>query len=191
MAPSTLQQALHEQSIPPERLQVMERAIATVQAQGQAVTAEGIYRLVGGRRGTVQAFIRAWRAQSHEASPMAPSPVVPASPPPPPVSPLLVRREGCAQRRAAVDSRRRALAQDEEDLAHEVSALRNDLREAARLTRQVRQLQQQKAQPAFLMQADAVATYARVQQELTTLVGEVEVKRALGDPDYVPWWLEG
>ena len=118
------------------------------------------------------------------------SPVVPASPPPPPVSPLLVRREGCAQRTAAVDSRRRAVAQDEQELAHAVSALRNDILEAARLTRQVRQLQQQATSPAFLMQADARATYERVRHALTTLVGEAEVKRVLADPHYQPWWME-
>ena len=49
-------------------------------------------------------------------------------PPPRPVCPLLARRGGCAQRTAAVDRRRRALAQDEQELAHDVAALRNDLR---------------------------------------------------------------
>ena len=122
----------------------------------------------------------------------APAPVPPVIPtPPPPVCPLLVRREACAQHRADVDGRRRALAQDEQALAQEVSALRNDIRDAARLTRQLRQLQQQATQPAFLMQEDARATLERVRHELTTLVGEAEVEQVLADASYRPWWLEG
>ena len=54
-----------------DRIQAIEQAIAAQEAAGQPITAEAIWRHVGGRRGTVQAVVRAWRQQQEAAGAVA------------------------------------------------------------------------------------------------------------------------
>ena len=196
------------QVAPAERRAQYEAAITTLQAAGQPVTAEAVWRIAGGRRGNVQNFVRAWKA-AQAGSPVleplptvveaAPAPVpaeAPAAiqttpPPPPPVS----RLQALLAQVAQLDEDWREMERTQHQLAAQRAQAhadyRNSLIEAARLTRQVRQLQQQATSPAFLMQADALATVERVRQQLSAVVGQADADRVRADPDYRPWWLEG
>jgi hypothetical protein len=176
----------------PARLAQMNAAITTLQAQGEEVTAAAVHRRVRGHRRTVQVYVKAWKEQQREASPVVPCPVAPTPPPPPPVPHLLALHRRVAQRAQVLEAKRRDLAQLEQEQAQDIADLRNGRLNASRLTPRVRQEVWQETNPTALMQQeDAARQRDQDRAELTALVGEAEVKQVLADSQYQPWWLEG
>jgi hypothetical protein len=164
----------------------MDAAIATLQAQGKPVTGEAVWRVVQGHRGTAQAYVKAWKEQQREASPVAP-----ASPPTPPVSRLRSLRQQVAQLDADWEVMERAQQQLQQQRAQAHADLRNGILEVSRLMRRLRQADAQAMSPAYLMQEDAVRQREQLRAELTALVGAEDVARVRADPHSRPWWFEG
>ena len=191
MASSTVRPEPRAQTFTPERIAQFEAAIATLQATGAPVTAEGVWRITGGRRGNVQVYVKAWRTQQQAGADVPVDPVAPASPPTPPVSRLQALRAQVGQ----LDEDWRALERTQHQLqqqrAQAHANLRNGLLAAARLAPQVRQADAQALRPESLMQADAAPRRAQLYAQLAALVGEAEVARVRSDPRYRPWWLAG
>jgi hypothetical protein len=68
-------------AIPAHRQREIEAAIGTLQERGEPLTNKNVYAAVQGKKAFVNAYMQHYRAQQRAASPVALSPVVPASPP--------------------------------------------------------------------------------------------------------------
>ena len=171
MASSTAQVA------PAERRAAYEAAIATLQAAGQPVTAEAVWRIAGGRRGNVQDFVRAWRQQP-QAGPDVPA--CPGGPALPPLQPILPRLAQVRQARIhALEQFQREVERDSLDVQEARFAARQALEALRTATRRAQQ-----APPHAMAEAFAVVTTCTA--TLATYVGAEAAQRAADDQTYTP-----
>ena len=180
MATSTTQVA------PAKRRAAYQVAIASLQAQGVPVTAEAVHRLVGGRRGNVQRYVKAWKAAPPEAGAgfaaqeTAPDVGEALAVPLPPLPPILPRLAQARQARMhALEQLQREVQQDSLDVQAARFAARQALEALRTATRRAQQ-----APPHAMVEAFAVVTTCTA--TLATYVGAEAAQRAADDQTYTP-----
>jgi Plasmid replication region DNA-binding N-term len=178
------------------RIAQMDAAITALQAQGVPITAAAVYRMVQGHRGTVQAYVKAWRQQQRQAAVDAPAcsvAVAPAVTLPPP-APSVSRLEALRQEIATLEETGRRLEHEMQQhqavLAQKRADYRNGVLEAQRLAPLFRRAYQQSLLPLYEGAQGLQREVERLRQALVRLVGEAAVERLETDPASSPWWMK-